>query len=348
MERVGGNQTREQATEQIKQRLERSVWHGLRVVLCCLLVVVATSPVPAQTVKAIVGDTLAVALPVGSAGADFDGSGEVGFGDFLLFVQAYQTDHAEFDLSDDGVVDLTDFLTFVEFYGQIVDETPVEMVFAYIPNGTFTMGSPDSSSWDNEKPQHEVTINQGFYLGKCEVTQGEWEAVMGSNPSFYSGSEKPVQSVSWHEVQDFVHRLNVAAGDSLYRLPTEGQWEYACRAGTTTQWSFGENESDLENYAWYSGNNSPIGPKSVGTKLANPWGLFDMHGNVEEWCQDWDGEYSSSAQADPPGPVSGSRRVTRGGSFYQTAQYVRSTKRYRVPPGAAGGGIGFRLLRRAQ
>jgi formylglycine-generating enzyme len=346
--------------EQIEARLEGSVRHGLRVVLCCLLVVVATSPVPAQTAKAAVGDTLAVVLPAGSAGSDFDGNGKVGFGDYLLFAQAYQTDHAEYDLSGDGVVDFRDFWTFVEFYGQVVYETRVEMVFTYIPNGTFTMGSPSSESGHSstEGPQHEVTISKGFYLGKYEVTQGQWQAVMSTTP--WAGRDyvqvspsNPAVYVSWNDAQDFVQRLNAAAGDSLYRLPTEAEWEYACRAGTTKRLSFGDDESKLTDYAWYDVNTWNVGERyahQVGTKLANPWGLFDMHGNVWEWCLDWYGYgYSTGAQTDPPGPVSGSHRVIRGGSFRDVARLTRSTLRGAGSPGYRYFGfVGFRLLRRAQ
>ncbi len=226
----------------------------------------------------------------------------------------------------------------------------VDMAFVYISSGTFTMGSPDlEPGRESDKgPQHEVTIREGFYLGKYEVTQGQWEAVMGSNPSLYSGSNKPVERVSWHDVQEFVQRLNAAAGDSLYRLPTEAEWEYACRAGTTTRWSFGDEESKLTDYAWYEGNNSPSGPKEVGTKLRNPWGLYDMHGNVWEWCQDWYGSYSSGDQVDPQGPATGLGRVSRGGFFLRGARDVRSAGRGSVSPGERFLYLGFRLLRRAR
>ena len=228
------------------------------------------------------------------------------------------------------------------------------MEFVWIEPGTFTMGSPESEEGreENEGPQHEVTISQGFYLAKYEVTQGQWEGVMGNNPSYHKGknfstdTNRPVEKVSWHDVQSLIHALNEAAGDSLYRLPSEAEWEYACRAGTTTRWSFGDDESQLGDYAWHSRNNSPPGTKEVGTKLPNPWGLYDMHGNVWEWCEDWDDGYSSGTQVDPTGPSTGSLRVGRGGSFYPFSLIsTRSANRESVSPDTRGDGIGARLLR---
>jgi len=221
------------------------------------------------------------------------------------------------------------------------------MEFVWIGPGTFMMGSPDSDrlASNDEKPQYEVTIRRGFYLGKYEITQAQWEAVMGSNPSRHKGANRPVEQVSWYGVQSFIHRLNEAVGDSLYRLPTEAEWEYACRAGTTTRWSFGDDESLLGDYAWYNGNNSPSGTKEMGTKLPNPWGLYDMHGNVYEWCQDWHSSYSSGSQIDPMGPTSGSRRVSRGGSFRSIAWGTRSAHRGSAAPGDSYDGFGARLVR---
>jgi len=231
--------------------------------------------------------------------------------------------------------------------------TTMEMV--WIEPGTFLMGSLSSEpgSFSDQEPQHEVTISQGFYLGKYEITQEQWEAVMGSKPSHYKGPNQPVVWISWNDVQAFIHRLNEAAGDSLYRLPTEAEWEYSCRAGMTTAWSSGNDESQLGDYAWYKGNNGLFGTeddgtKDVGTKLPNPWGLHDMHGNMSEWCQDWWSRnyYSVSPNVDPTGPISGSERVIRGGSYDAEARYVRSAFRYRVPPDARGY-MGARLLRMA-
>ena len=177
--------------------------------------------------------------------------------------------------------------------GNANDETTVElpggatMDFVWIEPGTFMMGSPESEPWhyDGEGPRHPVTISRGFYLGKYKVTQGQWESVIGTPPG--SGENKaqeypnhPVVYISWEDAQAFIQKLNEVAEEETYRLPTEAEWEYACRAGTTTRFSFGEDESRLGDYAWYSGNSSPYGMKDVGTKLPNAWGLHDMHGNV--------------------------------------------------------------------
>ncbi len=234
----------------------------------------------------------------------------------------------------------------------------VDMAFVYISPGTFTMGSPDSEPGRSsfEGPQHKVTISEGFYLGKYEVTQGQWEAVMGTSPwsgrsYVQSNPGHPAVHVSWDDAQAFVQKLNAAAGSELYRLPTEVEWEYSCRSGTTTRWSFGDNESDLGDYAWYRSNAWDAGEQyahEVGTKKASPWGLHDMHGNVSEWCEDWSGSYSGSAQTDPPGPSAGSFRVQRGGAFLSSARNVRSADRFLNSPAFRDIIFGFRLLRRAR
>ena len=175
---------------------------------------------------------------------------------------------------------------------------------------------------------------------------------MGSNPSQHKdeGTDRPnhpVERVTWYEVQEFIRRLNAAVGDSLYRLPSEAEWEYACRAGTQTPWSYGNSRSELTKYAWYRGNNSPEGTKPVGDKLPNPWGLYDMHGNVWEWVQDWFAEeyYSRSDRVDPQGPTSGEARVRRGGHFGHATAGVRSAYRHLYVPENRSKTIGVRLLR---
>ena len=238
----------------------------------------------------------------------------------------------------------------------------LEMV--WIEPGEFVMGSPESEPGRdaNEGPQHEVRISRGFYLGKHEVTQAQWEAVMGTQP--WAGkiyvreqAEHPAAFISWNDAQAFIDTLNAAAGAALYRLPTEAEWEYACRAGTTTRWSFGDDESRLGEYAWYYDNVWDAGERyahAVGTRLPTPWGLFDMHGNVWEWVQDWhttivgiraSGTYPDSRQVDPTGPGSGSHRVKRGGSFYDFARLLRSAFRDGYSPRGQYINVGMRLLR---
>ena len=163
--------------------------------------------------------------------------------------------------------------------------------------GTFTMGSPadEPERWNSEGPEHEVTIPQGFYLGKYELTQGQWESVMGTTPweadtvRVQHSPNNPAVHISWYKVQDFIDSLNVAEGDWMYRLPTEAEWEYACRAGTETIWSFGDDGAQLGQYAWFADNATNVGEvyaHEVGTKLPNQLALHDMHGNVYEWCRD--------------------------------------------------------------
>ena len=175
---------------------------------------------------------------------------------------------------------------------------------------------------------------------------------MGSNPSFYTGSDHPVDKVSWEDVQAFVLTLNAAAGEPLYRLPTEAEWEYAARAGTSTVWSFGDDESQFDNHGWWEGNTNRESTKPVGMKLANPWGLYDTYGNVWEWTQDWYGEdyYDSSPSMDPLGPASGSKRVARGGAFNNSARIFASSafRSNNPPPTRRNVAIGFRLLRMSQ
>ena len=226
------------------------------------------------------------------------------------------------------------------------------MAFVWIEPGTYMMGSADSdrSKLTGEDPQHEVTISRGFWLGQSEVTQQQWESVMDDNPSQYVGPERPVERVTWYDAQEFIHALNLAAGDSLYRLPSEAEWEYASRAGTTTPWFSGDDEGELGDYAWYAANNTaggdpPVGTKPVATKLPNPWGLDDVHGNVFEWCQDWYGTYSAESQVDPTGPESGTSRVFRGGHFYGNGRAVRSAVRSHNTPTGRDNFLGVRLLK---
>ena len=239
-----------------------------------------------------------------------------------------------------------------------------EMELVWIEPGTFMMGSPqneidqlntdgDTDWYSREGPQHEVTISRGFWLGEYELTQGQWKSTMGTTPWLdgdyvQSNANHPAVGLLWDEVQSFIDKLNEASGEEIYRLPTEAEWEYACRAGTETRWSFGNGESRLGDFAWYADN--PLAGEeryahAVGRKLPNPWGLYDMHGNVFELCRDWYGDYASEAQTDPVGPATGSFRVFRGGAFDNFGQAVRSAFRFSIPLYDREKYFGARLLR---
>ncbi|MDR3110408.1 MAG: formylglycine-generating enzyme family protein [Planctomycetaceae bacterium] len=217
----------------------------------------------------------------------------------------------------------------------------IKYVFRYCPAGTFTMGSPsDERDRDQDEVQHEVTLTKGFWLGETEVTQPQWKAVMGSNPSPFEGTNPPVEKVSWNNCQEFIAKLNglgVAPNGYKFALPTEAQWEYACRAGTT-----GPRAGDLDAMAWIV---SPLrGTHEVGVKEPNAWGLYDMYGNVSEWCQDWHGDYSTGRVTDPVGPASGEYRIKRGGmENHDTAKSFRSANRDRGNPQMRFFHDGFRL-----
>lgn len=197
-------------------------------------------------------------------------------------------------------------------------------------------------------PPHSVTVSKAFYIGTTEVTQGQWYAVSGINPSHFSscGDTCPVEMVSWNDIQTFLTTLN-AKGEGLYRLPTEAEWEYAARAGTTGPYSYDESNRRL--YAWYGGanadSNSSYSTHPVATKLPNPWGLYDMHGNVSEWVQDWEGPYTSSPVIDPRGAEEGTKRVNRGGSWNSRDDYLRVAMRSSGIPESRSKSHGFRLVR---
>ena len=228
----------------------------------------------------------------------------------------------------------------------------LSMEMLWVKPGTFEMGSPlgEAKRRDNET-LHTVTLTSGFYLGKHEVKQAQWQEVMGSNPSRYKGGNRPVESVSWTEVTAFCDKLTelerkagrLPAGMS-YQLPTEAQWEYACRAGTKTAFSFGDSLTSGQANI----NGGPRGMTfHVGQYAANPWGFHDMHGNVMEWCHDYYGEdyYKQSPEQDPRGPASGDLRVLRGGSWYFNSRDTRSASRNRNDAYYRDVNNGFRLVR---
>ncbi len=237
----------------------------------------------------------------------------------------------------------------------------IEYAFRWCPAGTFTMGSPSSESgrYSDEGPQHSVTLTRGFWMLETEVTQAMWESVMGTDPSRFKGAQNPVESVSWKECDDFCKKLSSQLGLTV-SLPTEAQWEYACRAGTTSAYSFGSSESDLWRYGNYcdASNTSDLDWQDkahndghdktapVASYAPNAWGLYDMHGNVWEWCSDWyDSDYyAESPTSDPTGPSSGSYRVNRGGGWSDYAQGCRSAYRSRDTPGYRSDNLGFRTV----
>ena len=209
--------------------------------------------------------------------------------------------------------------------------------------GTFMMGATSEMKdpYDNEKPVHQVTLTNDYYMGMYEVPQALWEAVMGSNPSEYKGDNLPVEMVSWNDCQEFISKLNSLTGRK-FRLPTEAEWEYAARGGKRSRGYQYSGNSNISDVAWYDGN-SGSKPHPVGTKQANELGIYDMSGNVYEWCSDWYGSYSSSSQTNPTGADSGSGRVVRGGSWYDFAWGCRLSYRGSITPFYRGNDLGLRL-----
>jgi formylglycine-generating enzyme required for sulfatase activity len=253
--------------------------------------------------------------------------------------------------------------------------------FVLVRGGTFTMGSPSSEpERGTDETQHRVTVDD-FYIAKSEVTQREYVELMGNNPSEFKGDNLPIENVTWFDAVRFCNARstregltpaytingetvvwNRIASDQRsvgYRLPTEAEWEYACRAGTTTPFNTGNNITDEQAncYNHYGYNNDSSGRRvgsyrgrttPVNSYRANTWGLFDMHGNVADWCWDWYGEYGASAQTNPAGPATGTLRVNRGGGWNDFPKHIRSAYRAATPPGNGSFNLGFRLVRNAQ
>ncbi|MBF0308019.1 MAG: formylglycine-generating enzyme family protein [Magnetococcales bacterium] len=228
----------------------------------------------------------------------------------------------------------------------------IGMTFIRLPAGFFTMGSDknfDAEASRDEQPPHQVTITQPFFMGKYEVTQSQWVALMGTNPSSNKGRSQPVEQVNWMDVQEFIRRLNTKENTGSYRLPTEAEWEYAARAGTDTTRHWGDSSDGMEKYAWFK-SNSGGESHAVGQLLPNAWGLYDMLGNVWEWVSDlYDARYySNSPAADPKGPTFGSIRVRRGGGWFDNSTYLRSSSRFWFDPGVRYSYLGFRLVKQVE
>ncbi|HEX3044189.1 MAG TPA: formylglycine-generating enzyme family protein [Bacillota bacterium] len=240
----------------------------------------------------------------------------------------------------------------------------VRMRFVLIHPGSFTMGSDPNLGDSDETPPHQVTLTHPFYLGQTEVTQAQWRQIMGSNPSTFKDPKLPVDSVSWNECQRFLKKLNEKTGRK-FALPTEAQWEYACRAGTTTRWYFGDDEALAGDYAWCVVN-SDGKTHPVGKKKPNPWGLYDMSGNLWEWCADWYADHYASTELgagvsagsgagvstgtgagpaiDPKGPATGTSRVLRGGSWGDSPGGLRTAYRNCIGPDGGHNGTGLRIV----
>ena len=241
---------------------------------------------------------------------------------------------------------------------QGVEPNSIGMEMIEIPAGTFTMGSPvGEKDREANEEQVAVTLTKSFWLGKTEITQGQWQAVMGTEPwvgkdDVLTDKDCPASYVDWHEATAFCQKLTglehkagkLPAGES-YRLPTDAEWEYACRAGTTTAYSFGDDEKQLGNFGWFAGNTAGEQyAHAVGMKKPNPWGLHDMHGNVWEWCSDWYGN-ALPGGTDPVGPGKGSFRVFRGGYWGNNPGNCRSANRRSSAPSIRNSSLGFRVAR---
>jgi formylglycine-generating enzyme required for sulfatase activity len=242
--------------------------------------------------------------------------------------------------------------------GQTRDDNGLKTKLVWIPPGTFTMGSPkDEKGRENDESAVKVALTQGLWLGQCEVTQSEWQRVMQTTPwsgkyNVQQGHDYPATGMNWDDAIKFCEKLTEQerrAGQLptgwKYTLPTEAQWEYACRAGTTTRFSFGDDESKLEEYAWFKNNTGDAGEDyahPVGTKKANPWGLHDMHGNAIEWCRDWS-QPKLIGGRDPEGLSAGTNRAERGGDYVSPAAHCRSAQRNWDRPSAQAGVLGFRV-----
>lgn len=231
----------------------------------------------------------------------------------------------------------------------------IGMNFVYIPPGSFLRGSPtEELGRESDEKQQLVSLSHGYYMQTTEVTQEQWKAVMGSLPLYIIKCDEkcPVERVSWDNAQEFINKLNILEESQKYRLPTEAEWEYAARAGSSTSFANGEisvltcdNDTKLGDIGWYCGNSKISRHHIVAQKKPNSWGLYDMHGGVWEWCADWYGPYSSEAVTDPGGPLDGAERTMRGGGIADTARSCRSANRHSLRPDVEFNNIGLRIVR---
>ncbi|HOK09264.1 MAG TPA: formylglycine-generating enzyme family protein [Candidatus Hydrogenedens sp.] len=278
---------------------------------------------------------------------------QISFDEVLRLVQLYKSDSYKIDSTGEDGFQL----------GTATELTPgtksqfLGITFVWIPSGSFYMGTTKSpndlvnlyggtaSLYTSEYPQHLVVISRGFWMSETEITQQQWQNIMGYNNSNNKGDNLPVENLTWEECQKFIDKINTM-GSGTFRLPTEAEWEYACRAGSTTEFYFGDDASQLDNYGWHY-NNSNYQTHPVGQKLPNAWGLYDMHGNVWEWCQDWydANYYQYSPSIDPNGPASGKYKVLRGGTCLRTSARCRSAFRSWNAPDLSMPDQGFRICK---
>lgn len=257
----------------------------------------------------------------------------------MMLYMCKENDYSGFILknSSDDVVNIDTILN--------IDTALLETIdMVFVEGGMFRMGATEEQvedAMEDEYPVQSITLSD-FYIGKYEVTQELWEAVMGNNPSRFYGANRPVECVSWIECQEFIERVNKVTGKT-YRLPTEAEWEYAARGGNRSNVYKYSGSNDISEVAWF-GENSLLETHVVGKKKANELGIYDMSGNVYEWCSDWYGNYSSGEQTDPQGPATGSYRVYRGGSWGNFAKYCRVSDRSSFPPDYKDDILGFRLV----
>ena len=283
-----------------------------------------------------------------------DSSVDVGDVTSLVFSVLYDSSASELDLNEDGSVDVGDVTTLVgivlngnsgEPIGDAQTITVGSVQFTMIPvaGGTFQMGSPytDEDAWEDEMPQHQVTLSD-FYMGETEVTQELWLEVMGSNPSAFTGENLPVENVSWEACQEFITKLNERTGKT-FRFPTEAEWEYAARGGSKSHGYKYAGSDNADDVAWYN-TNSGRQSHPVKTKAANELGLYDMSGNVWEWCSDRPDVYSGTSQTNPTGASEGSARVCRGGGWYGEVLLCRVATRSWDEPSGFSSSLGLRLV----
>lgn len=304
-------------------------------------------------------------MAAGNLRGDVDDDGTVSIADVTLLIdyilgEGTGANAANADVDRDGIVNIGDITVLIDYILTGIPFPPEEeefivgdVSFTMVPveGGTFMMGATAEQGNDGserEKPVHQVTLDS-YYIGQTEVTQELWAAVMGSNPSNFIGSLNPVENVSWEDCLEFITALNQLTGQN-FRLPTEAEWEFAARGGNESQGFKYAGSNNIDNVAWYSGNDSwqvrgtgTYGTHPVATRMPNELMLFDMSGNVHEWCQDWYGSYSSDSQTNPTGPIAGTNRVYRGGSWYFDEWFCRVSFRNSVTPSYRSYGIGLRL-----